>query len=62
MKSIKKFALSLYKNNGSFSFSPANKINNLYSTCFGIMCLDLIGELDKFENKDGGFCWAKTNI
>lgn len=52
MKNPKKFILSLYNGDGSFSYSPKNKIANLYSTCFGVMCLDLIGELDKFKDKD----------
>ncbi len=52
MKNVSNFVLNLYNNNGSFSYSPANKISNLYSTCFGVMCLDLIDELDNFQGKD----------
>lgn len=52
MKNVKKFITSSYKKNGSFTYSPQNKINNLYVTCFGVMCLDLIGELDKFKYKN----------
>ena len=51
MIDVKKFLLNLY-DNGSFSYSPANTIKNLYSTCFGVMCLDLIGELDNFQGKE----------
>ena len=52
MKNVKDFVLSLYSKDGSFSYSPANKISNLYSTCFGVMCLDLINELDTFTDKN----------
>jgi prenyltransferase beta subunit len=52
MKSIKQFIINLYNNDGSFSFSSNNKVSNLYSTCFGVMCLDLIGELNTFNDKD----------
>ncbi|MDY0386315.1 MAG: terpene cyclase/mutase family protein [Methanolobus sp.] len=52
MKRVSEFILNLYNNNGSFSYSPTNQISNLYSTCFGIMCLDLINELDNFQDKD----------
>jgi len=52
MKNVKDFVLGLYTKEGSFSYSPANRISNLYSTCFGVMCLDLIDELDIFEDKD----------
>jgi len=52
MKKTKNFILNSYNGDGSFSYSPANKISNLYSTCFGVMCLDLIGELDKFKDKE----------
>ncbi|WP_440956348.1 prenyltransferase/squalene oxidase repeat-containing protein [Methanosarcina sp. Mfa9] len=52
MKDVKKFIFNLYNNNGSFSYSPANRISNLYSTCFGVMCLDLINELDHFQDTD----------
>lgn len=48
---IKKFIYGLY-DNGSFNYSPANRISNLYSTCFGVMCLDLINELDTFQDRD----------
>lgn len=52
MKNAKEFIFNLYNKDGSFSYSPANKIANLYSTCFGVMCLDLIGELDRFHDKE----------
>jgi prenyltransferase beta subunit len=52
MKDIKKFIINLYNNDGSFSYSPSSRIKNLYSTCFGVMCLDLINELDNFNDKD----------
>lgn len=52
MNNIKSFIMNLYNNDGSFSYSPANRISNLYSTCFGVMCLDLINELDHFQYKD----------
>jgi len=49
---IKKFILQLYNGDSSFIFSTNNRINNLYSTCFGVMCLDLIRELNKFKDKN----------
>jgi hypothetical protein len=57
IKSLKKinksevfnFIKDLYQGD-SFSFSPQNKISNLYSTCFGVMCIDIIGETENFEN------------
>ena len=52
MEKVKKFINNLYNEDGSFSFSPVNKVNNLYSTCFGVMCLDLINELDNFKDKN----------
>jgi len=52
MTSVKIFIKNLYNGDYSFSFSSKNKISNLYSTCFGVMCLDLIGELDKFKDKE----------
>jgi len=52
MKDVKKFVFNLYNNNGSFSYSPTNRISNLYSTCFGVMCLDLINELDHFQDTE----------
>lgn len=52
MKDVKNFLLSLYNDDGSFSFSSANRIGNLYSTCFGVMCLDLIGELKLFKDRE----------
>ncbi|MCQ6961816.1 prenyltransferase/squalene oxidase repeat-containing protein [Methanolobus chelungpuianus] len=52
MKDVKDFVLGLYSKDGSFSYSPANRISNLYSTCFGVMCLDLINGMDTFEDKD----------
>ena len=52
MKDVNNFVLNLYNNNGSFSYSPDNRISNLYSTCFGVMCLDLINELYNFQDKD----------
>jgi hypothetical protein len=52
MKNVKAFVLDLYNGDGSFAFSPNNRISNLYSTCFAVMCLDLIGELNTFLEKD----------
>ncbi len=51
MKNVNNFILNLYDNDGSFSYSPSNRISNLYSTCFGVMCLNLINELDNFQSK-----------
>ncbi len=52
MRDVKSFVLNLYNKDGSFSFSNENKISNLYSTCFGVMCLDLLGELSSLELKE----------
>jgi len=51
MSDVRDFIINMYQNNGSFSYSPKNKISNLYSTCFGVLCLDLIGELKYFKDK-----------
>lgn len=49
MNKTKSLIRSLYNKNGSFSFSPLNKISNLYSTCFGVLALDLINELKNYS-------------
>lgn len=51
MKNVKKFITNSYNGDGSFTYSPQNKTNNLYAVCFGVMCLDLIRELNKFQDK-----------
>jgi prenyltransferase beta subunit len=49
---VRKFIFNLYNADGTFRFSPGNKIANIYSTCFGVMCLNLINELKNFHQKD----------
>jgi len=44
-KRIVKFINQLYNGNGTFNFSPRNRVTNIYSTCFAIMALDLINKL-----------------
>jgi|LGVC01.1.fsa_nt_gb prenyltransferase beta subunit len=47
------FINNLYsKEDGSFSFSYENKIANLYSTCFAVLVLDLINELNNYATCD----------
>jgi len=74
MKKTGEFVKKLYNKDGSFSFSPLNKVSNLYSTCFGIMCLDLINQLNyinkektinlilKFQDKKTGYFLDKNCI
>lgn len=51
IKKIKDYIYESYDYKSlSFNFSPSNNIKNLYTTCFGIMCLDLIGELKSFPD------------
>ena len=50
---IIKFIKTLYnKRDGSFFFSPKNKVANLYSTCFTVLTLDLISELKTYPKKE----------
>jgi hypothetical protein len=51
MTNPKKFILSLYDKEGKFNYSPENKTKNLFSSCFGVMGLDVIGELKRFKKK-----------
>jgi len=51
MKNIKKFIQRLYNNDGSFSYFPKTMISNLYSTCFGVIYLDLIDKSNLIINK-----------
>jgi len=46
------FIRNQIEKNGSFKYSPQNEISNLYSSCFGILSLNLINELENFENKE----------
>lgn len=49
MINVKNFILNLYNFNGSFKFSESNEIHNLFTTCFGIMSLDLIREIQSID-------------
>jgi len=51
MKNVKTFIQSLYNQDGSFSFAPTNRISNLYSTCFGVMALDLIRGINQIDTQ-----------
>ena len=44
-KEIVSFILGLQKGDGTFQFSPTCKASNLYSTCFAVLALDLVGAL-----------------
>lgn len=46
------FTKKLYNKDGTFCFSPANNIANLYTTCFGVMVLDTINKLRNFPKKE----------
>ncbi len=47
----RRFVLESYRGDGRFRFSPARSASNLYSTCFAVLALELLGELPRLDRR-----------